>query len=84
MKKYLAQSKEALSTLSQRVQIVINTTEQFQVMSLRFAIFIKYCANDDSHFTKHEFLKNLKLKRHHQAFQGDAHQFVLDHLIGLS
>lgn len=61
-----------------------------------FEIFTKYCANDDSHFTKDEFIKNLELKRAHQAFQSDmqallptglkwnfdeAYQFVLDNVI---
>ncbi|HJK86161.1 MAG TPA: nucleotidyl transferase AbiEii/AbiGii toxin family protein [Candidatus Megaira endosymbiont of Nemacystus decipiens] len=61
-----------------------------------FEIFTKYCANDDSHFTKDEFIKNLELKRDHQAFQSDMHallptglkwnfdeayQFVLDNVI---
>lgn len=61
-----------------------------------FAIFTKYCANDESHFTKDEFIKNLELKRDHQAFQSDMHallptelkwnfdeayQFVIDNVI---
>ena len=61
-----------------------------------FEIFTKYCANDDSHFTKDEFIKNLELKRDHQAFQSDMHvllptglkwnfdeayQFVVDNVI---
>jgi len=41
-----------------------------------FEIFAKYCANDDSHFTKDEFLKNLELKREHQAFQSDMHALL--------
>jgi predicted nucleotidyltransferase component of viral defense system len=61
-----------------------------------FEIFTKYCANNDTRFTKEEFLKNLELKRNHQAFQSDMHallpaglnwnfdeayQFVLDNVI---
>lgn len=61
-----------------------------------FEIFTKYCANDDSHFTKDEFIKNLELKRDHQAFKSDmqallptglkwnfdeAYQFVVDNVI---
>ena len=61
-----------------------------------FEIFTKYCANDDSRFTKDEFIKNLELKCDHQAFQSDMHallptglkwsfdeayQFVLDNVI---
>jgi hypothetical protein len=41
-----------------------------------FEIFTKYCANDHSHFTKDEFLKNLELKRDHQAFQSDMHALL--------
>lgn len=41
-----------------------------------FEIFTKYCANGDSHFTKDEFLKNLELKRRHQAFQLDMHALL--------
>lgn len=61
-----------------------------------FEIFTKYCANDDSRFTKDEFIKNLEIKRDHQDFQSDMHallptglkwdfdnayQFVLDNVI---
>ena len=41
-----------------------------------FEIFTKYCANDNSHFTKDEFIKNLELKRGHQAFQSDMHALL--------
>lgn len=41
-----------------------------------FEIFAKYCANDASNFTKNEFLKNLELKRDHQAFQSDMHSLL--------
>lgn len=61
-----------------------------------FEIFKKYCANDNYHFSRDEFLKNLELKRNHQAFQSDMHtllpvglnwnfeeayQFVIDNVI---
>ena len=61
-----------------------------------FEIFKKYCANDNYHFSREEFLKNLELKRNHQAFQSDMHallpvglnwnfeeayQFVVDNVI---
>ena len=61
-----------------------------------FKIFVKYCDNDGSCFTKDEFIKNLELKRYHQGFQSDmnallptglkwnfdeAYQFVLDNII---
>ena len=61
-----------------------------------FEIFKKYCANDNYHFSRDEFLKNLELKRNHQAFQSDMHallpvglnwnfeeayQFVVDNVI---
>ena len=61
-----------------------------------FKIFKKYCANESSYFTKDEFIKNLKLKSDHQAFQSDtyallplglkwdfneAYQYVLDNVI---
>ncbi|HJN38357.1 MAG TPA: nucleotidyl transferase AbiEii/AbiGii toxin family protein [Gammaproteobacteria bacterium] len=41
-----------------------------------FEVFKKYCANDDSHFTKDEFIKNLELKRGHQEFQSDMHALL--------
>ena len=41
-----------------------------------FEIFTKYCSNDDSHFTKDEFVKNLDLKRDHQDFQLDMHALL--------
>lgn len=41
-----------------------------------FEVFKKYCANDDSHFTKDEFIKNLELKRNHQEFQSDMHALL--------
>ena len=62
-----------------------------------FEIFSKYCANNNAHFSKNEFLMNLALKRDHQAFQLDMHallptglkwnfdeayQFVVDNVIG--
>lgn len=34
-------------------------------------IFDKYCMNDNCHFSREEFLKNLELKRNNQAFQAD-------------
>ncbi len=61
-----------------------------------FEIFKKYCVNDNYHFSRDEFLKNLELKRNHQAFQSDMHallpvglnwnfeeayQFVIDNVI---
>jgi predicted nucleotidyltransferase component of viral defense system len=61
-----------------------------------FEIFKKYCVNDDYHFSRDEFLKNLELKRNHPAFQADMHallpvglkwnfdeayQFVVDNVI---
>lgn len=61
-----------------------------------FEIFEKYCANDDSHISRDEFLKNLELKRNHPDFQSDMHvllptglkwnfdeayQFVIDNVI---
>lgn len=61
-----------------------------------FEIFKKYCANDNYQFSRDEFLKNLELKRNHQAFQADMHallpvglnwnfeeayQFVVDNVI---
>ena len=61
-----------------------------------FEIFKKYCANNEAYFSKDEFLKNLELKRDHQAFQSDMHallptglnwnfeeayQFVIDNVI---
>ena len=36
-----------------------------------FEIYEKYCMNDDSYFSRDEFLKNLALKRNHPAFQSD-------------
>ena len=61
-----------------------------------FEIFTKYCVNDNAHFSKDEFLKNLALKRDHQAFRSDmqallpqgsrwdfdeAYQFVVENVI---
>jgi predicted nucleotidyltransferase component of viral defense system len=61
-----------------------------------FEIFKKYCVHDNYHFSRDEFLKNLELKRNHQAFQSDMHallpvglnwnfeesyQFVVDNVI---
>jgi predicted nucleotidyltransferase component of viral defense system len=41
-----------------------------------FEIFTKYCGNDESHFSKNEFLKNLELKRDNQAFRSDMHALL--------
>lgn len=41
-----------------------------------FEIFEKYCMNDDSRFSREEFLKNLELKRNHPAFQSDMHALL--------
>ena len=41
-----------------------------------FEIFKKYCVNDNYHFSRDEFLKNLELKRNHQAFQSDMHALL--------
>ncbi|MCY4032870.1 MAG: nucleotidyl transferase AbiEii/AbiGii toxin family protein [Hyphomicrobiales bacterium] len=61
-----------------------------------FEIFAEYCAKDDLHFTKDEFLSNLESKRSHPDFQLDihallpadskwnfdeAHQFVVDNVV---
>ncbi len=61
-----------------------------------FEIFEKYCANDNSHISKNEFLKNLALKRSHPDFISDmnallptelnwnfeeSYQFVIDNVI---
>ena len=61
-----------------------------------FEILAKYCANDDAHISRDEFLKNLELKRNHPDFQSDmqallptelnwnfkeAYQFVIDNVI---
>ena len=61
-----------------------------------FEIFAEYCAKDDLHFTKDEFLSNLESKRSHPDFQlgihallpadskwnfDEAHQFVVDNVV---
>ena len=61
-----------------------------------FEIFTEYCADNNADFTKNDFLKNLALKRDHQAFKSDmeallpvglkwdfdeAYQFVIANII---
>lgn len=61
-----------------------------------FQVFSQYCAKDDSHFSKDDFLKNLELKRDKEDFQSDmyallpvnlkwdfdeAYQFVIENII---